>query len=570
MQKIFGIDLGTTNSEIAYLKNGKPEIVAVADGKNYLPSVVGLDPSGNIITGFAARNQYAAFPENTVISIKRKMGSEERVSMGAKEYSPAKISSYILKTLKEAAERETGAPVEKAVITVPAYFTDLQRKDTIQAGELAGLDVVRVINEPTAAALAYGCREDQREKILVYDFGGGTFDISLIDVEEGIVEVLATDGNTHLGGDDIDQVLEELLISHLPAGSVSQEDLRVRARLKNIAESAKINLSSSTLLDVKEEFITTVKGKPVNLELTVTRQDLEKRIDGLLGRTFTLLNDVIKQGKLKNEDISKLLLVGGSTYIPCILNTLSDKLGFDVHREVDPIYCVAIGAAIQGAIISGEEIDTILVDVNSHSLGIKCLDITPTGYLNRDRYSIIIHRNTPIPASMAETYYTMVANQKAVHIDAYQGENPAASKNTFIGSFIMHGLPQKLPAGSEIDVNFEYNLNGIVEVSAFERRSGRKEKMRVDVNRIGSLPAEVQTASQSDARAVKEPESAKLNTEKIERILKTASKKLNQIENQKLLEEIKAKIKSLEKAVGEENLRAERLSEELVDLIADI
>lgn len=215
MQKIFGIDLGTTNSEIAYLKNGKPEIAAVADGKNYLPSAVGLDPSGNIITGFAARNQYAAFPENTVISIKRKMGSGERVSMGGKEYTPAQISSYILKALKEAAERETGTPVEKAVITVPAYFTDLQRKDTIQAGELAGLDVVRVINEPTAAALAYGCREDQREKILVYDFGGGTFDVSLIDVEEGIVEVLATDGNTHLGGDDIDQVLEEIGRAHV-------------------------------------------------------------------------------------------------------------------------------------------------------------------------------------------------------------------------------------------------------------------------------------------------------------------------------------------------------------------
>ncbi|GAG82121.1 unnamed protein product, partial [marine sediment metagenome] len=240
MDKIFGIDLGTTLSEISYLKNGKPVVVTLENGRKYLPSVVGIDPSGKIITGFSARNQYAAFPENTVVSVKRKMGSGQTFTMGAKSYTPAEISAEILKTLKSFAEKEAGVPVEKAVITVPAYFTDVQRKDTIKAGEIAGLEVVRIINEPTAAALAYGCREDGLEKILVYDLGGGTFDVSLIIVEEGVIEVLASDGNSQLGGDDFDHRLEEYFISNLPKNAVSPKDLRLKARLENIAETVKI------------------------------------------------------------------------------------------------------------------------------------------------------------------------------------------------------------------------------------------------------------------------------------------------------------------------------------------
>ena len=483
MEKIFGIDLGTTNSEIACVIEGRPLVISVSEGRKYLPSVVGIDPSGNIVTGFAARNQYAAYPENTVASIKRKMGSGETVNMGGRPCTPAQISSYILKSLKEAAERETGLPVKKAIITVPAYFSDRQRKETIEAGELAGLEVPRIINEPTAAALAYGCRENQRERILVYDFGGGTFDVSLIDVEEGIIEVIATDGDTRLGGVDLDRNLEELFRSHLPSGAVSKNDLILEARLKNAAETAKIRLSSETLVEVKEEFLTSLKGKPVNLELKVSRRELEERIKPVIDRTFAIVKAALKTAKLKVDDISKLLLVGGSTHIPLIFNTLSREMGFEVHREVDPTYCVAMGAAIQGAIVSGEHVETVLVDVNSHSLGIRCLNIRPTGQVDDDHYSIIINRNTPIPASMSETYYTVMEDQRKVEIGAYQGEDLRATENTFIGSFILDRLPPKLPMGSEIEVRFEYDLNGIVEINALERTSGRREKLEVDVNR---------------------------------------------------------------------------------------
>ena len=549
MEKIFGIDLGTTNSEIAWIKNGKPEIITVDNKKKYLPSVVGMDLSGKIITGFPARNQYAAFPENTVVSIKRKMGSREKITMGGKEFTPAQISSEILKTLKKAAEKETGIPVKKVVITVPAYFTDIQRKDTIDAGELAGLEVVRIINEPTAAALAYGCRENARERLLVYDLGGGTFDVSLIDVEEGVIEVLATDGSSRLGGDDFDIELENYFNSLLPGKIAQKNDLKIEARLKNTAESTKIKLSTKSRVDVKEEFIATLKGKPVNLELSISREEFENRIDKKLSETFKLLETVLKNADVKREDISKILLVGGSTHIPIIFNTLGRELGFDVHREIDPTYCVAQGAAIQGSIISGEEIDTILVDVNSHSLGIKCLGGSFLGQINDNYYSVIIHRNTPIPASMTKNYYTLFDNQKAVEIKAFQGEDPAASGNTFLGSFVMDNLPKNLPAGSEIEVTFEYNLNGIVEITAFERESKRKEKLKVDINRLD----------------IKE-----INRKKINRILNSARKKLGKCQNPGISHKLKEKIDELDNLLNNNEQGAEKRAQDLARFIAEI
>ncbi len=565
MDKIFGIDLGTTLSEISYLKNGKPVVVTLENGRKYLPSVVGIDPSGKIITGFRAKNQYTAFPENTVVSVKRKMGSGQTLTMGGKSYTPAEISAEILKTLKSFAEKEAGLPVEKVVITVPAYFTDAQRKDTIKAGEIAGLEVVRIINEPTAAALAYGCREDGLEKILVYDLGGGTFDVSLIIVEEGVIEVLASDGNSQLGGDDFDRLLEEYFISYLPENAVSPKDLRLKARLENIAEAVKIQLSTETGIEVKEEFIASIKGKPINLDLSVSRSEFEGLIEEKLGATFKQVEQVIKEGKLKKEDITKILLVGGSTYIPRIFNTLSDDLNFDVHREVDPTYCVAMGAAIQGGIIAGEQIDTILIDVNSHSLGIRCLNIKPTGKVDYDHYSIIIHKNTTIPASMSRTYYTSVENQRAIEIEAFQGENPEASKNTFIGSFVMDKLSRKLPDGSAVDVAFEYNLNGNVEITAHERISGRKRKMKVDVNRLEKT-ADISGKEPTDNR----PKKDGIDEKKIERIFKTAHKKLDQIDNPELLAKIKDIIDFLEKAIPENGQKTKQKAEELAELIAEI
>jgi len=578
MDKIFGIDLGTTNSEIAYLKDGKPEVITVENGEKYIPSVVGIDPSGRIITGFAARNQYAAFPENTVVSIKRKMGSGQKVSMAGKMYTPARISSEIIKTLRMAAEKETGLPVKKVVITVPAYFTDIQRKETIQAGELAGLEVVRIINEPTAAALVYGCRENQYEKILVYDLGGGTFDVSLIEVEDEIIEVLATDGDSLLGGDDFDRLLEDHFFSHLPKKAVSSKDLKAIARLKNVAERVKIRLSNESRLDVQEEFITSLHGKPVHLELSVSRKDFEELIEAELDKTFNILEKVMNTAGSTRSDIAKILLVGGSTYIPCIFNILKGRFGFKVHRKVDPTYCVAMGAAIQGAIIADEAVSTILVDVNSHSLGIRCLNIKPFGTIDHDHYSIIIHKNTPIPTSMSRTYYTLMKNQKAVDIEVYQGENPAATNNTPLGAMVMDKLPKNLPAGSEIEITFEYNLNGIVDISAFERQSGKREKFKVDINRQEAAREEDFPGGEEEKAGGQFEDGRQTEKEisrvKIKRLINTARKKLDKIENPEIYNEIESRINILEEAIegdftsGRILEKVERTSEDLAELIA--
>jgi molecular chaperone DnaK (HSP70) len=567
MEKIFGIDLGTTNSEIAYFKNGKPGVIPIENGVKYLPSVVGIDVSGNMVTGFKARNQYAAYPENTVMSVKRLMGSGKTVTMAGKEYTPAQISAEILKTLKQAAERETGLSVEKAVITVPAYFTDLQRKETIQAGELAGLEVVRIINEPTAAALAYGCREnqDQRERILVYDLGGGTFDISLIDVEEGITEVLASDGNSRLGGDDFDLALEEHLRSYLPAAIRQQSDLKLDARLKRLAEEVKIKLSRESRVEVKEEFIVVIDGKPVHLELSVSREDFENRIADRLDETADLLENVLNQGGVKKEKIDRVLLVGGSTYIPAIFDMLGTGLGFDIHREVDPIYCVALGAAVQGAIISGEEVEAILVDVSSHSLGIRCLDGGLLGVVNDDYYSIVIHRNTPIPAAMTNNYYTVVPNQKSVEITAYQGENPAASKNTLLGSFILEDLPPNLPASSEIAVTFEYNLDGIVEISALERRSERKQQLKVDVHRLDVKEEEGPPEAGEETAA-----GEGMSRRQVERILKKAGKVQKKIDDAEILAELDKRMANLEETLEKNDKNTDKLAGELAEFMAEL
>ena len=557
MEKIFGIDLGTTNSEIAYIEDGKPQVVTVSDGKKYLPSVVGVDEKGKIITGFAARNQYVAYPENGVVSIKRKIGSGEKVSMGGREYTPAQISSHILKTLKNAAEGETGISVKKAVITVPAYFNDAQRSDTILAGELAGLEVVRIINEPTSAALAYGRREDRREKILIYDLGGGTFDISLIDVEEDIIEVVATDGDSKLGGDDCDRLLVQHLLSCLPDGIQPEGDLRLMARLLNLAESTKMALSTRTTCDLKEGFISAVNGNPINLDLVVTRRDFERCIEEILERTFSLTQGVLEAKKLRGKNISKILLVGGSTYMPVVFNTLNARFDCEVHRSVDPTYCVAIGAAIQGAIISGEEVGTILIDVNSHSIGIRCLDISAIGKRRYDAFSAVLSKNTPIPTSMSETYHTVVDNQEEVLIEVYQGEDAQASNNALVGSFSLENLPKKLPAGSEIDVTFTYNLDGVVEVTASERTHGGNEGIKIDVNRTVDIE-----------NKPNKPE--RLDEKKVRRVIKTAEKAIPRIDDQELRDRVSTVVNSLDYALSDDSDRVFELFEELTEILSEI
>jgi molecular chaperone DnaK len=572
-ERIFGIDLGTTNSEIAYFEGGRPVVVPLQDGELFLPSVVGVDRAGNVITGFAARNQYAAFPEDTIVSIKRKMGSGESVTMAGRTYTPAEVSSHILLALKAAAERETGQTVRKVVITVPAYFTDLQRRDTIHAGELAGLEVVRIINEPTAAALAYGCGQSKREKVLVYDLGGGTFDVSLVQIEQGILEVLATDGNTALGGDDFDALLADHFVQALPPDAVGPEDRRARARLQSAAERTKIALSTETTRPVAEEFITTHAGKPVHLDLTVTRRELEDLVEDPLSKTFELLDHLLAEAKVADEDIGKVLLVGGSTYMPRITEELATVRGLPVHREVDPMFAVAIGAAVQGAIMAGEPIETILVDVNSHSLGVRTVSFTADGQLDPDTFSIVIHRNTPIPTSMTNTYHTMHEDQEKVEVQTFQGESPVASENTSIGSFLLD-LPRKLPAESPIEIGFSYNLNGTVEVSALERQSGARKAARFDVNRLvtaGGPPAEPPGAAEVPAaespRAAREP----MSRSQCERLLRNARKKSNRIGvDPGVAARIAEQADRLEKVLSDGSADAASLAADLAELIAGV
>ncbi|MCK5591074.1 MAG: Hsp70 family protein [Candidatus Pacebacteria bacterium] len=607
MSKILGIDLGTTNSAMAIIEGREPKIIENSEGARTTPSIMAVSKSGERLVGTLAKRQGVTNPENTLFGVKRLVGHdfEDEVvqkdseivpfkiekstsggvdlKMGDKSYRPEEISAMLLQKLKTDAEAKLGEKITEAVITVPAYFNDSQRKATKDAGKIAGFDVKRIINEPTAAALAYGLGKAQKEeRIAVYDLGGGTFDVSLIEVEDEIIEVLATDGDSLLGGDDFDRLLVDFFISCLPENAVSPQDLKVKARLKNTAESVKIGLSNESFLAVKEEFIASSRGKPVHLELNIERKDFEGLIEAELDKTFALLEKVLKTAGCTRSDITKVLLVGGSTYIPEIFNILNRRFGFDVHREVDPTFCVAIGAAIQGAIIAGEEADTILIDVNSHSLGIKCLNIKPFGAIDRDHYSIIIHKNTPIPASMTQTYYTVINNQKAVDIDVYQGENSAASKNTFLGSMVMDKLPKKLPEGSEIDVAFEYNLNGIVEISSFERQSGKKEKFKVDINRQEAVLEEAYCDGRGEEKgAVRQLEKGKqtekeISRGKIERIINTARKKLDKTKDPETLNNIEIRIHILKEALKGDfasektQKKAKITSEELAELIAGI
>jgi len=560
MEKIFGIDLGTTNSEIAYWHDGKVTVIPIEHGRLYLPSVVGLDASENIITGNEARNQRVLFPDKTICSIKRKMGSGEILKLGNKEFTPAEISAEILKRLKKAAEKETGIRVQKAVITVPAYFNDAERRDTIRAGELAGLEVLRIINEPTAAALAYGAQQVKREKMLVYDFGGGTFDVSLVSIDKGIIEVLATDGNHRLGGDDLDSALRERLFSSLPEDT-DKNNNRLNVLLTDLAERIKIELSTKVEVAVNEGFVASSGGSPLNLETTVSRSSFEADIEDMLHESFQLMEKVIKAAKIEPRDITRVVLVGGTTYIPRIFRTLRDEYQLDVHREIDPAYCVAMGAAIQGAIIAGENTETILVDVAPHSMGVQCLTYGLMGIPNFDHFSILISKNTALPASMNEIYHTCVENQEAVEIKVFQGESPLASKNTQVGSFIFDGLPKNLPENSEFEIRFSYNLNGTIEVTAIEKTTGGKKEASFDINHI--QPTSDNTTVLTDRTRI---DLEKKKKREYEQLIKLSKKKAGKTESILKKTKILKTALALEQAINERDPDCHRLAAELKEI----
>jgi molecular chaperone DnaK len=472
-ETIIGIDLGTTNSEVAIVVDGKPFVIPDDGGDPILPSIVGLSDDGKLLVGKTARNQWVLAPDRTIKSIKRKMGEDIKVSLGDQKYSPQEISAMILRTLKDRAEKHLGLPVKKAVITVPAYFNDSQRQATREAGALAGLDVVRILNEPTAAALVYNPEQKERERFLVYDLGGGTFDVSIVQLEEGVFEVLASHGDTKLGGDDFD----ELLLNHV--ANEFQEmysiDLRAdkvsRARLLKTVEDAKKTLSDHPYVKIEEEFIAEKDGVPLHLSTEIERHDYELLIQPLIDRTMDCVQKSLDDARLTASQIQRIVLVGGSTRTPIISQLLEQRLGQSPHREINPDLCVAMGAAVQGAIIGKQNVSAVLVDITPHSLGIKTLEYATefTFAPNEFRFTPIVHRNSPLPTVRSEMFCTVVDNQPKVEIEVFQGESMDVRRNHRVGNFTIEGLA-RVPAGNQLIV--ELNMNGVLKVSAREKATG--------------------------------------------------------------------------------------------------
>jgi molecular chaperone DnaK len=479
METILGIDLGTTNSEVAIIRDGQPHVFA-EDGDPILPSFVGLAEDGRLLVGKPARNQWVLAPERTIKSIKRKMGQDVKVKLGEQEYRPQEISAMILRALHDRAEAQLGFPVKKAVITVPAYFNDAQRQATREAGELAGLEVVRILNEPTAASLTYDPSHAEMRRMLVYDLGGGTFDVSIVQSQEGVVEVLSSHGDTQLGGDDFDDLLLKMVCERFQQehGIDLGANLVSKARVLRAVEAAKRQLSAHPFARLEEEFITEKDGQALHLNMEIGRPEYEDLIKPLLDRTMDCVQRALDDAHLTASNIDKVVLVGGSTRTPLVSELLEGRLGQLAHQEVNPDLCVAMGASVQGAIIAGANVGAVLVDITPHSLGIKCLDES-MGYPFEFRFAPIIHRNTPLPASRSEMFFTAADNQTEVEIDVYQGEANDVRRNHRVGRFLVQGLAH-VPAGNPLLVQLDLNLDGMLKVSARERATGLQKQVVIE------------------------------------------------------------------------------------------
>jgi molecular chaperone DnaK len=480
IDEIVGIDLGTTNSEIALYREGRPEVLGDEQDRLILPSVVGLSEGGDLLVGEAARNQFLLYPERTIRSIKRRMGSDAQVRLGERDYTPQEISAIILSRLKEIAERRLGRPVRKAVITVPAYFSDAQRQATREAGEIAGLEVARIINEPTAAALVYEAAQHQGKRILVYDLGGGTFDVSVVRIEEGVVEVISSHGNNHLGGDDFDHKIVEHVLEHLKIkhGVDVADRPQAMARILRSAEDAKKRLSDHPYARIAEEYLADKDGTPVNLDLELSRLDYEAMIMPFIEETLGAIHIALESAGLASSQVDEILLVGGATRTPLIRRRLAEAFGTDPRGEVDPDLCVAMGAAIQGAAIAGTEVSAVLVDVTPYTFGTSALGELD-GELYPYKYVPIIPRNTPIPVRRSEVFHTVTDQQSSVDVRIFQGENSDALENIQIGEFQVTGL-SKAPAGNPVIIDLALDRDGILQVSAREKNTGLERRITID------------------------------------------------------------------------------------------
>lgn len=475
MAKVVGIDLGTTNSCIAFMESGDVTVITNPEGERITPSVVGFSKTGERLVGRVAKRQAITNPDRTVMSIKRHMGTSHRVKIDDKEYSPQEISAMILQKMKADAEAYLGEPVTQAVITVPAYFTDAQRQATKDAGKIAGLEVLRIINEPTAASLAYGLDKEENQTVLVYDLGGGTFDVSILEIGGGVFEVKATSGNNRLGGDDFDDRIIAWLVSEFKKdnGVDLANDKMAKQRLKEAAEKAKHELSQLTTTDINIPFVTATSEGPLHLEKALTRAKFDELTADLVEKTMGPTRQAMKDAGLTPDKIEKIILVGGSTRIPAVQNAVKNYLGKDPYKGINPDEVVAVGAAIQAAVLAGEVKDVVLLDVTPLSLGIETLGGVATK---------MIERNTTIPTSKSQIFTTAADNQPSVEILVLQGERAMAKDNVTLGRFNLEGIPPAPRGVPQIEVKFDIDVNGIAHVTAKDLATGKEQKITITSN----------------------------------------------------------------------------------------
>ena len=539
MSKIIGIDLGTTNSCVSVMEGGEAKVIANPEGNRTTPSVVAFK-NGERIVGDAAKRQLIT-NKDTVYSIKRLMGTNQKVTLEGKEYTPQEVSAMILTYLKSYAEAYLGEKVEKAVITVPAYFNDAQRQATKDAGKIAGLDVVRIINEPTASALAFGSDKEtsKEQKILVYDLGGGTFDVSILDIADGTFEVLSTNGDTHLGGDDFDEAIINWLADNFKRENNIdlRQDKMALQRLKEAAEKAKKDLSGMVQTQISLPFISAGPAGPLHLEATLTRAQFNEMTKGLVERTLIAVRQALKDAGLTANDIHQVLLVGGSTRIPAVQEAVKNELGKEPNKSVNPDECVSLGAAIQGGVIAGDVKDVLLLDVTPLSLGIETMGGVMT---------VLIPRNTTIPTSKSQIFSTAADNQPAVDIHVLQGERPMAQDNKTLGNFQLDGIAPARRGVPQIEVTFDIDVNGIVHVTAVDKATSKKQSITI-TNSSGLSEEEID-------RMVKEAEAHKAEDDKRKEEIETKNRAeafIHQIdetlqnENANVTEEQKAEVKKL-------------------------